>query len=692
MAISGKRIILANDQALRAKDQSGNVVELLKINSSGALAGQVADELADKALASDVTTLQSKMDTAESEIDQLQLDMTDKASLADVTSLEGRVLTTEGDIISLQSDVSTLNGDSSVSGSVDFKVAAEAVLRESGDTATLAAANAYTDSKAVIVSIAQIVHVAKDGIDVSADGSISKPFLTISAALSAITDASPSKRYAIKVAPGSYTETSLEVKANVFIIGEQKETVRISGPVSMGAWAQDNAGSDDRAGVSMVTLLGAANFDWSVARSRAGKLYMNEVVFASTLNLYGYDNAIAQAQFDSCVIFGNVTISGVNVGVFSNNVCFGNITLNQHPNGGMASILSASGGYCSGTLTQTTTVDDFNRRCSSFLRGFGSENLIVDGPSSYADVDLNSQGKSSTQKLNGGQIIALTPRISHDLETQMIKPLANNAHNMGDWGKQFMFNFAYVHASSGTELYLASVDSAYDAAGSSAGYGIFIEADSYGLKPDVSGGDINLKTSTVSGTGVRGKIKLDSREVDLSSAKIVSLADGVDSQDAVTKSQLDSGLADKAAQIDLDALGIRVDSSESDIIQLQTDVSAKLDSSLKGAADGVAELDATGKVPASQLPTINSVVAVKMAAITLTAQQVTDGYLDLTHDALSGSISVFCERVAILEDFDYTVSSVGGVSRLTWIGPSAAGAEEEFAEGDIVYIQYLRQA
>lgn len=72
-------------------------------------------------------------------------------------------------------------------------------------------------------------------------------------------------------------------------------------------------------------------------------------------------------------------------------------------------------------------------------------------------------------------------------------------------------------------------------------------------------------------------------------------------------------------------------------------------------------------------------------------QQVLDGYLNLTHEAMANSISVFCERVAILQGFDYSVSVVGGVSRLTWIGPSAAGAEEEFAEGDIVYIQYLRQ-
>lgn len=150
-------------------------------------------------------------------------------------------------------------------------------------------------------------------------------------------------------------------------------------------------------------------------------------------------------------------------------------------------------------------------------------------------------------------------------------------------------------------------------------------------------------------------------------------------------------------RVDHDALEVRVGTAEGEIDTLQSEMDAvelsvagKLDASQKGAANGVAELDATGKVPASQLPNISSVAAVKMAAITLSAQQVTDGYLDLSHEALSGSIHVFCDRLAILEGLDYSVSVVGGVSRLTWIGPSVAGAEEEFSEGDVVYIQYMR--
>lgn len=428
---------------------------------------------------------------------------------------------------------------------VDSELAQEVIDRQAGDAANLTRIEALEN-----LAIAQTIYVAKSGSDTTGTGGQHKPYLTLSKAFSMITDASPTKRYVVRVAAGAYTEASVALPSNVFVIGEQKETVRITGAVSMGAWTQDNSGSDDRSGFSMVTLLSAANFNWQTAKSKAGKLYMNEVVFGSTLNLYGYDNAIAQAQFDSCVIFGALTISGINVGVFSNNVCYGNVTLNQHPGGGMASILAASGGYCSGTVRFNTTVNDFGRRSAGFLRAFPSENLIVDGASSYADVDLISQGKSSTQKLNSGNLVALNPRISHDIETQMITPISNNAHNMGDWGKQFMFNFAYVHSSSGTDLYLSSVDSSYDAAGSSAGYAIHIEADGYGLKPNVNGGDINLTTGAVSGTGVRGKVKVNAREVDVSSVKVTNLANGVDSGDAVNKGQLDSVQSGLQSSID----------------------------------------------------------------------------------------------------------------------------------------------
>jgi hypothetical protein len=414
-----------------------------------------------------------------------------------------------------------------------------------------------------------VVCVSKNGSD-SNSGKQHSPFLTITAAMDSITDASPTKRYVILVQSGAYTEAALSLKANVFIVGEgQKESVRITGPVSMHSSFSGTA--DHRSGFSQVSLLSACDFNWQTVTSGAGKLYFNEVSFSSTINMFGHNNATAQAQFNSCNIFGNLTISGINVGVFTNNVCFANVTLNQHPNGGMATILAASGGHCNGTITQNASVNDFGRRSASFLRHFPSEQLILNGPSVYADIDLISQGKQAPIITNGANLIPLTDKINHDLTTKnlntdnitsaLIKPKATNTHNMGDWGTQWFWNFGYVHASTGTDLFLVSYGSAFGP--DSSGKSIGIYTDGGGLQENVNSGEIILQTATTSGTGVRGKITLNGREIDVTNKQIKNVANGTDPQDAVTVSQLGTAL-----DLKQDALGF----TPEDVANKSTDI------------------------------------------------------------------------------------------------------------------------
>jgi hypothetical protein len=446
---------------------------------------------------------------------------------------------------------------------------------------------------ATSVGIAQVKIVSKGGVDATGDGTLTKPYATVGAAMASITDASPTKRYLIKVQAGAYTEGALALKANVFICGDQKEAVRIS--ASSFSLASDFSGSaDNRSGMSkLIIAAGNANFDWGAVTSAAGKLYFSEVSTSGSVTLTGHNNAIAQAQFDSCIFFAALTISGINVGLFTNNVSYSSITLNQHPGGGMPTILNAIGGSC-GTIRANTTVNDFNRRCSLFLKSFFSDDLIIDGPSSYADADLDSQGKNSTQKLNGGTLVAITSRLNHALDTQMLKPIANNAHNLGDWAKQWMFNFAYVHASSGTDMYLLSAMENYDPAGGTVGRSIFINPDGYGLKANVSGGNVEIETAAVSGTGVRGKVQIKARELDMTAAKITNVVDPTSAQDAATKGYVDGKVSD--AIVD----GVTTVAPSQNAVY--DALALKLSTSLKGANSGLAELDSSGKVPLSQIP------------------------------------------------------------------------------------------
>jgi hypothetical protein len=410
------------------------------------------------------------------------------------------------------------------------------------------------------IAIEAVVHVEKGGDDATADGSLALPFSTIMGALNSITDASVTKRYVVKVAPGAYSETDLKLKAGVFILGESRDSVRITSSSPIGLDSSFSGSGDHRSGFQQCIVTSACDFDWSTVTSAAGKLYFNEVSFSSTVRLYGHNNAIAQAQFNSCTFFGKMTVSGINVGVHTNCFHFGGIDLLQHPNGGMATILNAAGGNASNVLVQTTA-NDFGRRCSLFARNFFCDGLTADGPSSYADGTIASFPKTGAIKLNGGNVVQLN-EISHS----RFVPNESNAHNLGDWGKQWMWHFAYVHATTGTDMYLGTYPTSFGA--DSAGKTVYIMPDLAGLQENADGGNIVLATAAVSGTGVRGKIALDVRELDVGNVKVTQVADGVDAGDAVNKGQLD----------------------------------AKVDADLLGAANGVATLDAEGKVPASQLP------------------------------------------------------------------------------------------
>lgn len=605
--IDGSKILLLNDQAVRALKTDGTEEALLKLNTNNQLVllkmpvvsadAEADNELVRKSQLDQVVEAEkTRAEGVENEL-QEQID-TEKERVDAILLAADADKDTFAEIVQLINSVDTDN-DSAFAGYVLSNDARVEALET--------------------FSIAQVIYVSKSGSDVTGTGGQHRPYLTLTKAFSMITDASPSKRYVVRVAAGSYTESSVALPANVFVVGEQKEAVRITGAVSMGTSFNTGSSTDDRSGFGRVSLLSAVDFNWNTVQSRAGKLYLSDVVMGSTLNLNGYNNAIAQAQFNSCVIFGAITISGINVGVFSNNVCFGNITLNQHPNGGMATLLVASGGYCSGTIRQTTTVNDFNRRCASFLRAFPSENLIVDGPSSYSDFDLTSGSKQGAQSLNGGSLVPLNPIVS-----QRIVPNVTNSHNLGDWGKQWMFHFAYIHAATGSDLYLITVGEAYNEAGDSAGRTVFIEADGYGLMPNVNGGNVSLKTASVSGTGVRGKVVLDAKEVDLSSTQIKNLAAGTEPEDAVNKAQLDA------------------------LIQFNKE------------------------------------------RMTVTAEILEANYLDLQFAAKPNSIVLSVDRLMLHEGYDYSVSLVDGVSRVTFLAPMVEPSEEALEEGDMLTIVYAK--
>lgn len=390
----------------------------------------------------------------------------------------------------------------------------------------------------------QTKFVAKNGNDATADGTLNKPFLTISGAMASITDASPSKRYIINVNPGLYTESGIfELKANVFINGFDRNTVRIS-PTSF-ALNPDFSGSaaiDNRSGFSNCTLIGVCDFNWATVTSSAGKLYFQNCNFNNNVTLTGHNNSIAQTATSNCLFFGTWTLSGINAGTHQGNIHYSDIFLNQHPS--LPTILNANGGGA-GTTTVTTTVNNFGRRCACFFYSFWAGTLTIDGPSSYVDATQSSLDTAGPTTLNGGTFVSIGNVVNRTLSNltnptsinaNLVPDTTNNRYN-GDFGKQWLFNFAYVYGSTGTEMYLITMPSTFGS--SDTGRDIWLLPDGYGLDANVNGGNIILETASTSGTGTRGAIILNARQIDASGSLIRNLGTPVTGSDAATAKYAD---------------------------------------------------------------------------------------------------------------------------------------------------------
>lgn len=76
----------------------------------------------------------------------------------------------------------------------------------------------------------------------------------------------------------------------------------------------------------------------------------------------------------------------------------------------------------------------------------------------------------------------------------------------------------------------------------------------------------------------------------------------------------------------------------------------------------------------------------------LTSTDITNGYIDLSHEALASSVVAFVDRLAIHQGSDYTVSVVGGVTRLTFAGDLIAPGQSQLDANDNIYVTFMRLA
>ena len=74
--------------------------------------------------------------------------------------------------------------------------------------------------------------------------------------------------------------------------------------------------------------------------------------------------------------------------------------------------------------------------------------------------------------------------------------------------------------------------------------------------------------------------------------------------------------------------------------------------------------------------------------VQLTNTDITNGYVDLPHLIIPYSLTASMDRLMIHENEDFTATTVGGITRFTFINALAVGGVEELEEGETLFFKY----
>jgi hypothetical protein len=150
--------------------------------------------------------------------------------------------------------------------------------------------------------------------------------------MASITDASPTKRYAISIGPGTYTESLIHLKANVQLVGTSTLLTRLAIPFDINdpSWFETGFINDNRSGFVDLTLLtGPLDFNFQIASSFSGKLFFVSVNITPTPVFTALTTSVNQVNIRDSMLSAGYTQNGINMVMFASFVSSGNITINS---------------------------------------------------------------------------------------------------------------------------------------------------------------------------------------------------------------------------------------------------------------------------------------------------------------------------------------------------------------------------
>ena len=134
-------------------------------------------------------------------------------------------------------------------------------------------------------------------------------------------------------------------------------------------------------------------------------------------------------------------------------------------------------------------------------------------------------------------------------------------------------------------------------------------------------------------------------------------------------------------ETEMDSAEGRLDTLESEMDSVEANLAQELLDRASGDQNLQDQID--------QINTdVSAVVQFGKESIEVTAQMITDEYVDLQVEIKPNSMVMFVDRLGMHEGLDYSVSTVNGVSRITFLSPMLQPSEEAIEAGQFIRVTY----
>jgi hypothetical protein len=629
-------------------------------------------------LSGEVSGIDGRLVIAEGEIDQLQLDMSDKVEITDFNVLDGRVVTAEGSISSLESGKLAKAGDSmsgelqmggnKISGLADPSLAQDAATKKFvQDQISLATGSGSS---------------VQDALDAKADLVDGKIVQSQIPAI-AIVDTFEASTEAAMLALSGAEQGDVCIRSDL-----NKTFILASGLYSeIANWKELKTPTD-----AVLSVNG---------QTGAVSLLKSDVGLGNVDNTSDADKPISTATQSALDLkASNASVSSllsVKASTTLNNLGVTSINADLLPNSASARALGSSSlpflGVHTANVRGTKTT---GLAVNSSLISLGTCAVAVDGT-----ITRVAHGLSINDKV----YVSVGGTLPSPLATNTIYYVREIPNADSFKISTLSTGLGIPFASSGNVTFACSMPT---------------QIISWGPETTTwRGGKVmQLVTNTTSGTMALGvniaqpHITIDSvtgltfnKGASMGSMVLSSVADPVADQDAATKKYVDDQKS--AAQSYADsAVLVEKNRAEAAELVLTNAVSEKLPKSggsMTGAINmGGSKITLLGAPSdANDAATMgfveDTVVAdreiYERSMFVVDQDMIDDGFVDLAHEVISGSISMFVGRLAYFptgSSPDYSIGSEGGVTRITFLNALVSGSES-LQVGDVIHVCHARR-